>query len=128
MTEFIKLTGIALLISLTAVFLRQYRPEYALITTLSAAVLTAFAVLPEVASSIASVGSMYESSGADFSLFTVSVKAVGIGYLTEFAADIAKESSLLSLSSAIIFAGKCIILILCIPLTEKLLSAALSLL
>ena len=55
-------------------------------------------------------------------------KVVGIGYITEFSADIADESGNKSISSKIIFGGKIAICMVALPIILKMLDAILSLL
>ena len=56
------------------------------------------------------------------------LKVIGIGYITEFSADIAEEAGNKSISSKIIFGGKIAICAVALPIIINMLNTILSLL
>jgi stage III sporulation protein AD len=54
----------------------------------------------------------------------VALKAVGIGYITEFAADTAIDGGQTALSSKITLAGRTLLFIIALPVIKDLLSLA----
>ena len=57
-------------------------------------------------------------------LWETVLKALGIGFITSFVAEICTSAGEETLSSAVLFAGKAELLLLCLPMARKLLSIA----
>lgn len=56
--------------------------------------------------------------------FSVLLKALGIGFLTHYAAELCRAGGESGLASGVELVGKIEILLLCVPLMEKILSVA----
>ena len=67
---------------------------------------------------------MLSDAGFSAEYFSVALKAVGIGYITEFAADTAGDSGLSSVASKISLAGRTLLFIVALPVIKDLLSLA----
>ena len=61
-------------------------------------------------------------SGISPTIFKIVIKAVGIGYLSEFSASTLEDFGLNSLSKKVILAGKIIIVVISIPLIETMIT------
>lgn len=127
MTLLLKVMGIAMLTLVGATLIKPYRPEYAALITVAGSGVALFITVNEVESYFSALSGIFADGGLNPQYFSVALKAVGIGYLTEFAADAALDSGQTSLSSRIAFAGRTAILILALPIINELLSLALRL-
>lgn len=67
-------------------------------------------------------------SNLNFDFVSIILKILGVGYVTEFASDIAEDFGNKSLSSKVLLGGKIVICGMTLPIIKKLLSMLFSLL
>lgn len=120
----IKIIGIALVTVVAALLVKPYKGEYAFIISLAGGTVCFFLAVGELEGYISAVSGLFADSGVAPYYFSVALRAVGIGYITEFAADTAKDAGQSAVASKIIFAGKICMFILALPLIKNLLSLA----
>ncbi|MBQ8425197.1 MAG: stage III sporulation protein AD, partial [Clostridia bacterium] len=70
----------------------------------------------------------YNLINFDYEYFSLILKIIGVGYITEFTADIADDFGNKTISSKVILGGKIVICAMSIPVIKSLLSLLLSLL
>ena len=123
----ISIVGICVITAVASLFIKKYQPEYSLVLTLlaGAAVLTALAVM--LGSIIKELKDIFDSSKLDSQIFKVVVKALGICYITGFAADTCRDFGQTSLASKVELSGKITVAVLTLPLIKGILSTALEL-
>ena len=123
----ISIVGVCVITAVASLFIKKYQPEYSLVLTLlaGAAVLTALAVT--LGSIIKELKDIFDSSKLDSEVFKVVVKALGICYITGFAADTCRDFGQTSLASKVELAGKITVAVLTLPLVKGILSTALEL-
>lgn len=125
-----ELTGILSLLLIAAfltVLLRQYRPELALGVGLIAGVLLLTAVLRVLSPTLSSLQRMLDAAALPAAYTGILFKALGICLLTQFAADACRDAGETALAAKAELAGKIMLLILSLPLFEKITSLALEL-
>jgi stage III sporulation protein AD len=61
-------------------------------------------------------------TGIDKDLFSSILKIIGIGYITEFSANICVDSGSSSIGDKILLAGKVVILVLSLPIITSLIN------
>ncbi|MBO7187546.1 MAG: stage III sporulation protein AD [Clostridia bacterium] len=61
-------------------------------------------------------------SGISPTIFKIVIKAVGIGYLSEFSASTLEDFGLNSISKKVLLAGKIIIIVISIPIIETMIT------
>ena len=71
---------------------------------------------------------IFPDPNLNFDFLTVILKIVGVGYITEFTADIAEDFGNKIIASKVLLGGKIIICGMTLPIIEKLFSVLLSLL
>ena len=59
-------------------------------------------------------------TGVPITLFSALLRIIGIGYLTEFAANICEDSGNQSLAHKVVIGGKILILVMAIPIVTSL--------
>ncbi len=123
----ISIVGVCVITAVASLFIKKYQPEYSLVLTLlaGAAVLTALAVT--LGSIIKELKDIFDSSKLDSQIFKVVVKALGICYITGFAADTCRDFGQTSLASKVELSGKITVAVLTLPLIKGILSTALEL-
>lgn len=127
MTLLLKVIGIAMITLVGATLVKPYRPEYAAIISVAGGGVTLLMTVSAIESYFSVLSGIFSDAGLSSEYFSVALKSVGIGYLTEFAADTAQDSGQTSLASKISLAGRTVILILALPIINDLLSLALRL-
>ena len=125
--ELYTVIGICLIALFAAIFLKQYRPEFALAVTVIASVIALLLVgigFSEIKSELKDVFGKIEMVDG---LFSVVIKALGICYICEFASNLSKDFGQNSLAAKIELAGKISIMILTFPLIKQITETALDL-
>lgn len=127
MTFLIKALGIGLVTVASALAVKPNRPEFSFLISLSGSIIIFFICISEIESYLSSFIGMLTDAGFSTGYFSVALKAVGIGYVTEFAADTASDSGQTALSSKISLAGRTLLFIVALPVIKDLLSLAVKL-
>ncbi len=108
-------------------FLKSYRPEYAVLATAAAGTILLVFIISEVYSPLHTLFLMLEDYGINGKLTTYLLKAFAICYLTKFATDVCTDFGQTSLSSKVELAGRAAIFLLSLPLISGILQTGLSL-
>ena len=122
--EIIKLLGICLIVTVLCVLLRQYKPEYSLLIGVLGGALILVSVLGQIVPAFFSLKNLFNSFGVESFYFTTALKAVGIGYITQFIADTCRDAGQSSIAAKAEFAGRSGIFLLSLPLLQKILEFA----
>jgi stage III sporulation protein AD len=126
--EIFKIAAIGVIAALMIVFLRESKPELALIVSLAAGALILIFVVDYLVQAFQVFEVLMEKSGIDKDLIGAIIKIVGIGYITEFSANICLDSNNKALADKIQFGGKVLILVISLPLLNAMIDIILSLL
>ena len=110
-----------------ALVLGQYKKEYSAIISVGAASIIFVSVISSIASPLTEVVNKLQSAGVDVELFFVALKALGIGYITQFVADTCRDFGQTSLAAKAEFIGRVSIFIISLPLANTLFDAVVSL-
>lgn len=123
--EIFKILAVCLITAVLAVVLKQQKSEYALAAALAGGAVVALYIFKSVSSPIEYINARLEGFGIKSEYFAVALKALGIGYVTGFIADVCRDSGQASLAAKAELAGKCAIFILSLPLISAVLDTAL---
>lgn len=121
----LKLLAVILIASALILLLRSYKAEYAFLLSLAAAVGVLLILLGAIIPEISRVRTLFEKSGNASAYFTIALKALGIAYITGFAADTCRDFGQTALAQIADIAGKCAVFVLSIPLMCAVLETAL---
>ena len=124
--EIFKVLAICIITAVLAIVLKQHKGEYALMVALAGGTVVIFYILKGVLAPIEYINTKLLNSGVKTEYFSVALKALGIGYVTGFIADVCRDSGQASLAAKAELAGKCTIFILSVPLISAVLETALS--
>ncbi|MDD4699581.1 MAG: SpoIIIAC/SpoIIIAD family protein [Oscillospiraceae bacterium] len=125
--ELSSIIAVALISAMLILFLKEYRPEYAVLTAISAGCVIFGMVLLQVIPTIGELNSLLRQANVNTSYFAVAFKALGICYLTQFASDICRDFGQTSLAGKVDLAGKVMIVAISLPLLSGIIKVALSL-
>ena len=126
--EILKIAAIGITASLLVLFVREHRPDVAVLIGLAAGILILFSVVNYLTEAISALQALMDKSGIDPEILQAVLKIIGIGYITEFAAHICEDSGSRGIADKILFGGKVLILIISLPLLSAVIEIILSLL
>lgn len=125
MEEF-KIPLICLLAALAAVFLGQYRREYGILTSLAAGTVILCLLLGKISPLLGKIYQLTENSAVS-DYYRVALKALGISYITAFAANSCRDAGQTALAAKAELAGRCAVMLLALPLLQAVLELAMRL-
>ena len=123
MVEILKIIGLALITTISVIILKQQKPEIAVIVGVAGSVLIFFYLVDMISDVFGLFETVVSKTNIDSELFIVLIKIIGIGYITEFSANICSDSGNSAIASKIILAGKLTIFLLSVPIIISLISA-----
>ena len=118
--------GIGLIGAFLAITVKATRPELGLAVGLATSCVIFAVILPEISSVLVGIEELSQTSGVDFARFGVVIKIIGIAYITQFSAEVIKDSGENAIAKKVEFAGKVMILVMIIPILKELILAVLS--
>ena len=124
----IKIALFSLVALALIVMLRQYHPEYALITATVAGGIILIFLIKELAEPLVTLSDMLVEYGVSKGHTSYILKALGICIITKFSVDLCNDFGQTSLGSKVEMAGKITLLILSLPILKNILGVGLSLL
>ena len=113
------ITGAAL-----SLVLRQYRPEYAVLVSLGCSVVVLLWVITGVAQVMDELNSLLENSLLSRELVQVVMKCLGVCILTELAAQTCRDAGENAIAAKAELAGKVTLVLVSLPLFQRLLQVA----
>ena len=123
----LKLIGVGLSAVIINLILKQYKPEFAILINVCSGLIMFLLVIDGLSEIINEVIGLQELSSIKLDIITPILKVIGVGYITEFASDLAEDSGNKSVANKIIFGGKIAICLLALPVIKMLINAILSL-
>ncbi|HIS69355.1 MAG TPA: stage III sporulation protein AD [Candidatus Gallacutalibacter stercoravium] len=126
--EMVMICGIAVTATIIAVLLKKYNPEYSVVISLLAGVLTLFLILSKLSPAISEISNLLAAAGMANEYGAVLFKALGVCFLAQFAADSCRDAGESALASKVELAGKVLILLLALPLFRQVAQIATDLL
>ena len=118
----LKVIAVGVVASAAALHLKSDRPELAFAVVLAAGVLGFSLLLSEVGEVVSVFSEVAASTGMQGSVYTSILKMIGIGYLTEIAAETVADFGSQSLATKITLAGKLSVFLLAMPIFKNLLT------
>ena len=123
--EIFKILIVLIIAAVFCLLLRQNRPEFSILLIIITAVISLLLILSALTEPLNTLSQKLSAHGVELSYFKVALKALGIGYVTSFCADICRDAGQTSLASLSEIAGKCGIFILSLPLVFNIIDLAL---
>ena len=119
MKRFPRMTAAAL-----ALVLRQYRPEYAILVSLGCSVVVLLWLIGGIARVIEELDALLEASLLSRDLIQVVMKCLGVCVLTELAGQTCRDAGENAIAAKAELAGKVTLVLVSLPLFERLLQVA----
>ena len=116
-----KIIAIGLITCFAALIIKPARADFAIILTIVGGIIILSLVLNYMGSIFSTVSAIVSKTGLSKSVFSLVMKIVGIGYLTEFAASICHDCGSSGLADKMLFAGKIVLLVMSLPIVTDIL-------
>ena len=116
MQELFRIIAIAVAATAATLILKPIKPEFAILVSTTASVLILILIVNMFTGLFSFFTNLINITGIDENLFGALLKIIGIGYLTEFAANICHDTGNSSLADKILLGGKVVILIVSLPI------------
>ncbi len=116
MSDIIKIAGVGFMGGMLALTVKKDKPEFALLISLICAVIISFDVIKGISNVMTQIDKIIAQCGIDVKYLAVSLKAMGIAYVSQFAAEILRDGGENAIASKVEMAGKVAILIITVPL------------
>lgn len=126
--DLLAICGVAVTAALAAVALKKYSPETSAVITIAGGAMIFLSVLLQISPFINEIKNLTESAGISTDYTMILIKTIGICALCRFTADCCRDTGQQSLASRVELAAKLTIVLISLPLFEKILSTATALL
>ena len=123
--ELIKILVVILIALVLVTTLRNRLSEYSLLLVLAVVCVVTLTVFDGLFAAITRLKNLFTQTENALPYFTIALKALGISYLTSFAADMCRDYGMSALAQSAEIAGKATIFALSIPLVASVLDTAL---
>jgi len=114
--------GVLLCAAVLATVLRAQRPELALALSIAAGTLTVGLLLKELLPLLSSLRRMASLGGLSDSALSVVLRAAGVCFVTQWAADTCRDAGQAALAGKAELTGRVLLLLLTVPLFEQVLT------
>ncbi len=121
-----KIIGVGICTIVVSIVLKQYKPELSVLVNICGG-LVIFMLAIDGVSTLVSEFYSIENLISQIEIVKPIMKVLGVGYITEFTANLAEDSGNKSVASKIVLGGKVAICTLALPILKQLINAIISL-
>lgn len=118
--EIFRLIGVGLITAIAVLIIKQVKPEIAIVVGMAGGIIMILMLVDAFTSIISSFSTILNKSGLTNGIFSVVLKIIGVGYLTEFSANLCVDSGSSSIADKILLGGKIIILVISMPIITNI--------
>lgn len=126
--EIFKIIAIGIGTSISVLILKSLKAEFAVLAGLAGGCLILFIAIDMISGIFGKLNLIVSKTGLETEIFKLLLKILGIGYLTEFSANICSDSGNSSIAEYITLGGRVVILVLSFPIILNLLNLVVTLL
>lgn len=118
--EYVKILAIGLVTTFAVLVVKQFRNDFAILIGVVGSILMLILISNQVSLLFAQISQIFIKTNIDTSIISSLLKIVGIGYITEFSANICNDTGCSSIGDKILFCGKILILFMSLPIINSL--------
>lgn len=118
--DIVKIVAVGIVTAVCAMLLRETKSELALLVTVAGGCIVLLMVLDAFLDVFRTLQTLMERAGIGNRIFSLLVKIIGIGYITDFSAGLVEDTGAKALADKIVLAGKVIIMVLSLPILVQL--------
>jgi len=123
-----KIVSIAIITCIACLIVKPIRSDFAIFISIVGGIVILFYTFSYISEVFNVFGNIFKISGASPTLYTVILKIMGIGYLTEFTASICNDTGNNGLADKVLLGGKIVILVMALPIINSILEIIMELL
>lgn len=123
----LKIISVGLVTVVLAMLIKQYRSDFSILVSVCGGLIIFIMLISGLEKIIDEIFNLSNTVGIKSELFVPVIKAIGVGYITEFVSDIAEDNGNKLLSNKIILGGKIAIFMLALPIIKNLVNTILGL-
>jgi stage III sporulation protein AD len=113
--DIFKVIGVGIVGAVIGVFLKDGKPEFVIFSVMAAGVMILIFVLNSLTDVIDAFNTLVNKTNIDERLFSGILKIIGIGYVTEYSAEVCNDMNCASIAGKIQLAGKITIFLMAMP-------------
>ncbi|MCM3762744.1 stage III sporulation protein AD [Alkalihalobacillus oceani] len=125
--DIIQIVGLGLIATFLALVVKEQKPIFAFMLTVFVGVLIFLFLIDEITKIIEMLSGIAEQANMNMMYLQTILKIIGIAYIAEFGAQIAKDAGQAAIASKIELAGKILILVMAIPILTAVIEVVLTL-
>lgn len=118
--DIFKIIGVGLITAISALIVKQIKPEISIVVGMAGGIVMILMFVDIFSNIIASFSSMITKSGLSSGIFSTVLKIIGVGYVTEFSANLCVDAGSSSIANKILLGGKIIIMMIAIPIVTNI--------
>ena len=126
MEVLLKIIGISFIVTISVLILKPTKPDIALIVGVAGSVCVFFYIIDLLEQVFGLFEYIMEITNLDSKLFALLIKIVGVGYITEFSANLCQDSGNSAMASKLLLTGKLVIFVMSIPIITSLIELIVS--
>ena len=126
--EIIKIIGIGIVTSVCVLVVKQIKPEIAVVLGIAGSLIIVVMVINMLAEVLDVFNLIVDKTGISKELFTAILKIIGVGYITEFGANVCLDSGSANIADKVLLGGKIVIMVLALPIITSLIEIIVSIL
>ena len=123
-----KIIAISLVTCVAILIIRPIRNDFAVLLSVVGGIIIILFVMQYVSEIFSTLHFIVNETGLSSSLFSLILKIVGIGYLTEFTVGVCVDSGVGGLGDKVLLGGKIVILAMALPVINSILEIIIGLL
>ncbi len=120
----IKIIGFLLIAGFSAIFIKGYRSDMSFLIVVSAVCIALVFIIKTFLPYILKINDMFDMDENVSRYISIAIKAIVIAYIAEFASSVFSDFGQQTLGLTALFAGKCLIFIICLPILSGILDMA----
>ena len=120
----ITISVLAIFSSFMSLYLKKHLPEYAMILNILTGVIIVLAILSGISPAVEKVRNLITYTKIPNEYFSCVFKSIGICFISQFASNCCSDAGEKNLAFKVEFAGKISILLISMPLFEKIMQTA----
>ena len=114
----LKIAGVIICEIIVYTLLKQYKPEFAVVSEIVSLVILVFMLSGEVRNSLGSFSFFFEETGINKDYTSSLIKITGIALVTQLSSDMCRDAGETAVASKVEFAGKVLILATGLPIIK----------
>jgi stage III sporulation protein AD len=126
--EIIQIVGLGLITTFLALVVKEQKPIFAFLLTVFVGVLIFIFLIDQIYLIVTMLQKIAVNANINMVYVQTILKIIGIAYIAEFGAQIAKDAGQGAIASKIELAGKVLILVMAIPIITAIIETVISLL